>query len=78
MGVVIYSFYLNTLPKMAYGVLECDIVVTELCTYDFVIKDFVMKRGVICARPCLFLSKLMNKETFIHPDNKIFPVLKRS
>ena len=41
MGVIIYSFNLNILPKMAYGVFECDIVVTELHAYDFVIKDFV-------------------------------------
>ena len=46
MGVVIYSFYLNTLPKMAYGVLECDIVVREVHAYDFVsTQDFVIKKG---------------------------------
>ena len=38
MGVVIYSFNLNISPKMSYGVLECDIAVTELHTYDSVIK----------------------------------------
>ena len=32
---------LNTSPEMSYGVLECDIVVTELHAYDFVIKDLV-------------------------------------
>ena len=26
MGVIIYSFNLNILPKMSYGVLECDVV----------------------------------------------------
>ena len=37
---------LNISPKMSYGVLECDIViVTELCAYDFVIKDFIIKKG---------------------------------
>ena len=45
---------LNISPKMSYGVLECDIViVTELCAYDFVIKDFIIKKDVICARPCI-------------------------
>ena len=29
MGVIIYSLYLNILPKMSYGVLECDIVVLQ-------------------------------------------------
>ena len=38
MGVIIYSFNLKISPKMPYGVLECDIVVTELHAYDFVIK----------------------------------------
>ena len=46
MGVIIYSFNLNILSKMSYGVLECDIVM--LHAYDFVIKDFVRK-GIICA-----------------------------
>ena len=27
--------------------------VTELHAYDFVIKDFVIKRGIICAEPCI-------------------------
>ena len=38
MGVIIYSFTLNISPKVSYGVLECDIVVTELPAYDFVVK----------------------------------------
>ena len=38
---------------MLYDVLECDIVVTELHAYDFVIKDFEIKRGIICARFCI-------------------------
>ena len=29
MSVVIYSFNLNILPKISYGVLECDIVVLQ-------------------------------------------------
>ena len=29
MGVIIYSFNLNTLPKMSYGVLERDIVMLQ-------------------------------------------------
>ena len=54
MGIIIYSFNTNISLKMSYGVLECDIVVTELHAYDFVIKDFVIKRGIICARPCIY------------------------
>ena len=53
MCMIIYSFNLNISPKMSYGMLECDIVVTELHAYDFIIKDFIIKRGVICARPCI-------------------------
>ena len=49
MAVIIHSFSLNILPKMSCGVLECDIVVTELHAYDFVIK-----RGVIFAAPCIW------------------------
>ena len=29
MGVIIYSFNLNIAPKMSYGVLECDIVMSQ-------------------------------------------------
>ena len=42
MGVIIYSFNLNISPKISYGVLECDIVGTELHAYDFVIKKGVL------------------------------------
>ena len=45
MGVIIDSFNLNISPKMPYSVLECDIVVTELHAYDFLIQDFVIKKG---------------------------------
>ena len=39
MGVIIYSFHLNVLPKMSYGVLECDkCYITELHAYNCVIK----------------------------------------
>ena len=58
MGVIIYSSNLNISPEMAYGVLECDIVVTELHAYDFVIKDFVIKKGIICAGPCISMLKM--------------------
>ena len=43
---------LNISPKMSCDVLECDIV-RELHVYDSVINDFVIKRGIICARPCV-------------------------
>ena len=29
MGVIIYSFNVNTSHKMSYGVLECDIVMLQ-------------------------------------------------
>ena len=29
MGVIIYSFNLNMSPKMSYGMLECDIVMSQ-------------------------------------------------
>ena len=35
----------NISPKISYGVLESEIVVTELHACDFVIKDFVIKKG---------------------------------
>ena len=43
MGVIIYSFDLNISPQMSHSVLECDIV----------IKDFVIKKGIVCAGPCI-------------------------
>ena len=40
MGVIIYSFNLNTSPKMSYGVLEWEYYyVTELLAYNFIIKQ---------------------------------------
>ena len=48
MGVIISSFNLDISPKMPYGVLECDTVIShssfriELCAYDFVGKDVVI------------------------------------
>ena len=55
MGVIIYSFNLIISPKMSYGVLECDTVMLQsLHAYNFV-KDFIIKRSVICARSCIFL-----------------------
>ena len=60
MCVIIYSFNLNISLKMSYGVLKCDIVVTQLHAYDFVTKYFVVKSGFICTGPylylCLYLS----------------------
>ena len=38
---------LNISPKMSYGVLECDNVVTEWHAYDFVIKDFYVIKGAL-------------------------------
>ena len=29
MGVIIYSFNLNIVPKMAYGTLECEVVMLQ-------------------------------------------------
>ena len=45
MDVITYSFNLDSLPEMSYGVLECNSVVTELHVYDFLIKEFVIKEG---------------------------------
>ena len=47
---------LNISPKMPQGVLECDCYITELHAYDFVIKDFVIKSDIICARPHVYVS----------------------
>ena len=55
MSVIIYRFNLNISPKILYGMLENDIVMsTELHAYDTVIKAFVIKGGIIFARPCIF------------------------
>ena len=42
---MIYSFNLNISPKLSYGVLERDIVVTKLHAYDFVIKGSGIEKG---------------------------------
>ena len=52
--MVIYSFYLNISPKMSYGVLECDVVVTEGHAYGFVIKDFVIKGALFVHDPSIY------------------------
>ena len=38
---------LNIPSKMSYGVLECDIVMLQNAY------DFVIKRGIRCAGPCI-------------------------
>ena len=45
MSRIRWTSNLNVSSKI-YGVYECDIV-TALNTYDFVIKDFVIKKGVL-------------------------------
>ena len=53
MGVIIYSFNLSISPKMPYDAWVWCCYVTEVYAYDFVIK-----RGVICARPvcvCVYI-----------------------
>ena len=54
MGAIIYCFNLNISPSMSYGMLQCDIAVTELHAYDFVIKDFVIKKGHYLCWTCVF------------------------
>ena len=43
---------MNISPKISYGMIVI-VYVTELHAYDFVIKDFVIKRGVTCAVSCI-------------------------
>ena len=57
MGVIIYSFNLNISPKMSYGVLECDIVVTELHAYDFVIR-VCNEKGALFVQEPVYISKI--------------------
>ena len=55
MGVIIHSFNSHISPNMSQGVLACDTVVTELHTYNVVIKDFVRKsRHYLCRIPYLY------------------------
>ena len=67
MGVIIYSFNLNISPKIC-GVLECDIIVTELRANNFVIEDFVIKKGLICVRPCTSIGLHWNGEWAVFPE----------
>ena len=62
MDVIIYSLNLNISPKVSYGVLGCDIIVTELHGYDFVIKDFVIKKGRYLCQTLLLMEKQRNKK----------------
>ena len=62
MVVIIYSFNLDISPKMSYGGVECDIL-TESHAYDFVIKESVIKRGVICAGTYIFVQMPSMKYT---------------
>ena len=64
MGGITYAFNMNILPKMSYGVVECDIVM-EVHAYHFVIQDFVIQRGIVCARPCILNKMCMNIYIYI-------------
>ena len=57
MDVIIYSLNLNISPKVSYGVLGCDIIVTELHGYDFVIK-----KGRYLCQTLLLMEKQRNKK----------------
>ena len=58
MSVIIYSFNLNILPEMSYGVLQCDIVMLQ----NDMLMILKLKRGIICAGPCiLFFGSCKNK-----------------
>lgn len=46
MGAIIHSSNLNVLPKMPQGVLEADTALLQNYVYGFVMKDFVIKKGV--------------------------------
>ena len=65
MGVMIYSFNLNILPKTSYGVLECDNVVTELHAYDFVIRKrrYLRQTLYICS---VFIRYLLHLFTYMY------------
>ena len=82
MGVIIHSLNLNISPNMSYGVLECDIVMLQNYTLMyFVIKDFVIKKSIICARPCtlaiFYILKLRELKWLAQNDGlseqEIFP-----
>ena len=51
MGAIIYRFNLNISPKMSYGIMTLWYYVivwyyvTELHAYDFVTKNFAIKKG---------------------------------
>ena len=54
MGVIIHSFNLN-ISHISYGVLECDIVMLQNYMFMiFIIKDFIIKRGVTFSGPCIY------------------------
>ena len=45
MGVIIYSFNVSISPKMSVVCLSVILLCYRINAYDFVIKDFVIKRG---------------------------------
>ena len=51
MGVVIYTFNLNILPKMSHGVLECDSVMLQ----NDMLMILFKKKDIICAGPCTLM-----------------------
>ena len=55
---------------MSYGVLVWYWYVTELHAYDLVIK-----RGVICARPCKYICKLLNIDYEVSSEHPLFESL---
>ena len=62
MGVIIYSFNLNISPKVSYDVFECDIVELQNYAYYFVIKYFIIKRGIFVSFPVYLWSFLYEEE----------------
>ena len=56
MDVMIYSFNLDISPKRSCDVLECDSYAIELHAYDFVMKDFVIKKGHCLCQALMYIT----------------------
>ena len=48
MGVIIFSFNLNIYLKCHVVCLSVILLCYRITSYDFVIEDFKIKRGIIC------------------------------
>ena len=72
MEVIIYIFNLNVSPKVSHGVIVILLLQIHAYDYDFVIKDFVIKKGLLFVLDPVYYIRMVGFQGLICFFNIIF------